>query len=371
MVNNPRDTPLRLMQVMAGGQQGGAEAFFVRLSTALADAGVESRAVIRANPERREALMEHGITVAELPFGGWFDFSTGRRLEREITAFAPDIVLSWMNRAARFVPRPAGIAGLKRPFVHVGRLGGYYALKYYRSCDHLIGNTQDIVDHIVRAGWPAARAHYLPNFADESTAPAVPRADLATPEGVPLFVALGRLHPNKGFDVLLEAMAMLPDAHLWLAGEGPLKAALAAQAARLGIVARVRFLGWRDDVAALMAAADALVCPSRHEPLGNVVIEAWARRLPVIASDAQGPAALIEDGRTGLLVPREDAGALAAAMAHLAAGRELAARLAHAGRDAYLAQFSKRAVVERYLAFFDRISAGDGSRAVTDSVAQG
>src|SRR3546814_2771750 len=66
---------------------------------------------------------------------------------------------------------------------------------------------------------------------------------------------------------------------LWLAGEGPRRRALMQQAARLGLGDRVRFLGWRDDVAALLRAADVFLCPSRHEPLGNVVIEAWAHGL--------------------------------------------------------------------------------------------
>lgn len=366
---------MRVMQVMAGAQHGGAEAFFVRLTVALAQAGVETRAVIRPFAHRREALTAGGVPVIELPFGSWLDFKTRPALTAEIDAFRPDIVLSWMNRGTHFVPRQERVNG-RGPFIHVGRLGGYYAMKYYRNCDHLIGNTRDIVDYIVRSGWPAGRAHYLPNFAEETSAPPVPRASLDTPDGVPLFLALGRLHENKGFDVLLDAIAMMPSAHLWLAGEGPLRGALTAQATRLGVTNRVHFLGWRQDVAALLASADALVCSSRHEPLGNVVIEAWSHTVPVVAADAQGPVQLIHDGVTGLLVPREDAGALAAALARVAADRRLAASLAHAGREAYLRQFSRQAVVEQYLAFFEhvlskRISNGSDSRTVTGSVAQG
>lgn len=366
---------MRVMQVMAGAQHGGAEAFFVRLTIALAKAGVETRAVIRPFAHRREALLEGGVPVTELPFGGWLDFKTTPRLASEIESFRPDIVLSWMNRGTHFVPKPVKEEG-RRPFLHVGRLGGYYSMKYYRNCDHLMGNTRDIVDYIIRSGWPAGRAHYLPNFAEETSAPPVPRASLQTPEGVPLFLALGRLHVNKGFDVLLDAMAKLPDAYLWLAGEGPLRRSLTARAERLGIAHRVRFLGWRNDGAGLMAAADALICASRHEPLGNVVIEAWVHSRPVIATDASGPAKLIESGRTGLLVPREDAGALAAAMARVAGDRTLAGTLAQAGREAYLQDFSKQAVVDRYLAFFDHILAtrntGDNSsRTVTGAAARG
>ena len=204
----------------------------------------------------------------------------------------------------------------------------------------------------MREGWPAERAHYLPNFVDAQPAPALPRAALATPESAPLILALGRLHPNKGFDVLLEALATLPDHWLWLAGDGPLREALGARAETLGMAERVRFLGWRDDVPALLAAADILVCPSRSEPLGNVIIEAWAHGVAVVASDAEGPRHLIEDGRNGLLVPKEDAPALAAAIR--AAGSPAA--LVEGGKASFAATYTEDAVVGRTLALLGRLA---------------
>ena len=350
---------MRVLQAMAGAPQGGAEAFFVRLATGLAEAGVESHAALRPHSERINALLAAGVGITELPFGGFGDRLFGRTrggLNRAIHSFKPDVVLSWMNRATRFLP-PA--SARVRPYVHVARLGGYYDLKYYKHCDWLVGNTKDIVDYLVDSGWPAERARYLPNFADETTSPAVPRASLNTPNGVPLFLALGRFHKNKGFDVLLDAMVRLPRAWLWLGGDGPLRGELEAQVARLGIGERVRLLGWREDSSTLMAAADVLVCPSRHEPLGNVVIEAWARGLPVIAARAQGPSALIDDSVTGLLVPTDDSHALAAAMTRLAADQGLAATLGASGRSAYREQFSKAAVVGRYVDFLREITANN------------
>jgi glycosyltransferase involved in cell wall biosynthesis len=169
-------------------------------------------------------------------------------------------------------------------------------------------------------------------------------------------LALGRLHENKGFDVLLAALARVPDLHLWLAGEGPLRGDLESQAAALGVAGRVRFLGWRDDVPALLAAADFLVSSSRHEPLGNVVIEAWAAERAVIATASAGPRELIRDGESGLLAPIEDAAALAAALARLAADPALRARLAAGGHAAYAAQFTESAVVRRYQDFFAAVT---------------
>lgn len=338
----------RVLQAMAGAEFGGAEAFFVRLALALHRAGVDEHIVIREHPRRAELLRAGGLPPAELPFGGLLDLRTRFGLRREISSFKPEIVLTWMNRATQFCPRGR--------FIHVGRLGGYYDLKYYRHCHHLIGNTQDIVDYVIRQGWPRERAHYLPNFVSEERASPVVRMTYYTPDNSPLLLALGRLHQNKGFDVLLKAMTMVPEAYLWIAGDGPLRPELEAMAAQLAVKPRVRFLGWRDDVAALFATADMFVCPSRHEPLGNVILEAWAQRLPVVAAEAAGPAALIQQDVNGVLVPVEEPNALAKGIKRVLHGRAFAERIADGGRKTFEANFTEAAVVARYKAFFDEVT---------------
>jgi glycosyltransferase involved in cell wall biosynthesis len=341
----------RLLQAMAGAQHGGAETFFVRLAGALQRAGEMQRVVIRRCPDRAQALRTAGVAVTELRFGGPFDIASRIAFRREIAEWWPDIVLTWMNRATAMCP--------PGDFVHVGRLGGYYDLKYYRHCDHLIGNTRAIVDYAVREGWPAERAHYLPNFVpDPRTLPTGPAP--GRPHA-PLALALGRLHPNKGFDLLLDALAMTDDIYLWIAGEGPLREELDRQARDLGLAERVRFLGWRDDVWVLMKVADLLVCASRHEPLGNVVIEAWAAGLPVVATASDGPAGLIDDGRSGLLVPLPGqpgggSEALATAIASVALDPSFRVRLAQGGREAYEAEFTEAAVIASYRDFFDELA---------------
>lgn len=343
---------MRLLQAMAGGRHGGAEAFFERLAMAFGRRGLAQRLLIRRDAARAERLRQAGLDAVELSFGGRLDLATRGRFAREIEAFAPDVVLTWMSRATHFCPCQRA----PRPFVHAARLGGYYQLKYYRRCDHLIGNTQDIVDYLVREGWPKERAHYLPNFVSAERLPPVPRASFGTPEGAPLLLGLGRLHANKAFDRLIEALAQVPGAWLWIAGEGPERGALTRRAAAAGVAERVRFVGWREDVPALFAACDLFVSASRREPLGNVVIEAWAQGKPVVATASQGPKALIVPGQNGLLVPVDDTPALARAIARLIADRELAARLAAGGREAYEAAYTEDAVVSRYLEFFRKVA---------------
>ena len=332
---------------MAGAHHGGAEAFFERLAIALGQAGLDQRVAIRRDPERAARLMAGGVTPLQLAFGGPLDLLTRWRLAAEIRRFRPDVVLSWMTRATRKTPRGR--------FVHAARLGGYYDLRHYRACDHLIGNTRGIADYVRASGWPAERTHYIPNFVAATPGRPVDRAALDTPADAPVILALGRLHANKAYDVLLRALAAVPGAVLWLAGAGPEEPALRRLAAELGVAGRARFLGWRDDTADLLAAADILACPSRHEPLGNVVIEGWAHGLPVVAAASDGPRELVRDGETGLLVPVEDAAALAAALASVIADGPLRARLTAAGRAAYEADFTEARVVARYLAFFAAI----------------
>ena len=185
---------MRVLQAMAGAPVGGAEAFFMRLACALSRSGLDQRVVIRRDAQRAAALAQAGVAPVELRFGGWLDFATGRALGREINSFRPDVVMTWMSRATRHCPR----ATARRRFVHAARLGGYYDLKYYRHCDHLVGNTRDIVDYAVRGGWPAERVHYLPNFVEAAPAPPVARASLDTPDDAPLLLALGPAAPEQG-----------------------------------------------------------------------------------------------------------------------------------------------------------------------------
>ena len=331
---------MRILQVMASGLHGGAEVFYEDLVQALARRGVAQACVIRPYGDRARLLAAAGCPVTMLTFGGPFDLVTPFKLAKVARAAQPDVVLGWMNRATRILP--------KGPWINVGRLGGYYDLKYYKRCRALICNTPDIAAYVVREGRAAADVHYIPNFCPVSPGDAVARASLDTPEGAKVLLILARLHEAKGIDVALRALVDIPDTYLWIAGEGPLEAELKRFAADLGVTARTRFLGWRDDRAALLRAADVCLVPSRHEPFGNVVVNAWAHGVPVVAAASQGPAFLITPGADGLTVPVDDAPALAAAVKSLLADPALAAGLVAGGHKRAAGEFSEDAVVNRY-----------------------
>jgi glycosyltransferase involved in cell wall biosynthesis len=332
---------LRVAQVMAGAPAGGAELFFERLTIALAGAGETVLPVIRRNADRAGRLAAAGLLPVQLGFGGPLDLVTGLRLRATLRRFAPRVVVAWMSRAARFAPGG--------DWVLAGRFGGYYDLKYFRRCDHLIGNTSGITDWIVRQGWPRERAHYLPNFSP-ALADAPPAA-FELPDGVRRVLALGRLHRNKAFDVLIRALPALPGVHVLIAGEGPERQSLSELARREGVADRLHLLGWRRDTGALLAACDLLVCPSRHEPLGNVVLEAWSARRPVVAAMADGPRELITAGQDGILVPPEEPRALAEAIAGLLDDPARRGALADAGRLRYESEFAEAPVLGRWRQF--------------------
>jgi len=341
---------MSVLHLLGTAGDGGAETYFVDLVTALHRAGVGEAAAIRGHAGREAALRAAGVPVKVLRFGGPIDILTKTAVAGYGRLNDARLMLAWMNRAARHTP--------KGPWARIGRLGGYYNLKYYAGFEELVANTEDIAEWIVGQGWPAGRVRCIPNFAAApppiagQDGAAADRAALDTPKDAPLLLAMGRLHENKAHDVSLQALAELPDAYLWIAGVGPLEAKLKAMAEALGVAARVRFLGWRTDASALYRAADVCVFPSRFEPLGNVVIQAWAHGLPVVAAASQGPAALIEDGRDGILIPIDDAAALASGVRRLLAEPKLAAAFKDRGLGRVAAEFSEAAVVAQWKTLF-------------------
>lgn len=188
-----------------------------------------------------------------------------------------------------------------------------------------------------------------------------PRPPLRDP---PTIAFAGRLVPEKGADVLLEAVAALattqPDLRTVVAGDGPQAAELRERARTLGVGDRVRFLGHvdRDTVERELARAWVQVVPGRWpEPLGNVTLEAMARGTAVIATAIGGPGEVVEDGRTGLLVEPGSVGSLTATLAELVTDRDRCERLGAAGRVLAQQRYTEAATVDRFEALYARLTA--------------
>lgn len=340
--------PIRIAQVLAGAPIGGAENFYTRLVCALSQQnGIEQCAFTRTNYTREQAFAAADVPTSIHRFGGKLNFLDHYQYRKALKNWHPDIVLTFMNRATTLTP--------KGDYQLVARLGHYYKLDNYRHCDYWIGISKGICHYMIDYGFPEERVIHIPNFVDEAPAEPIARDSFSTPSDNPLLFAAGRLHTNKGFDVLLKAIKNIPEATLWLAGEGPEEQNLRSLTEKLNISSRVRFLGWRTDINALMRTADLFVCPSRHEGLGSIVPEAWHNRCPIVATRSQGPGELIDHGRTGLLVDIDDVDALSTAIERVLTDEKLQNRLIQAQYDEYEQHYRSTLIVERYIKLFQTL----------------
>ena len=204
-----------------------------------------------------------------------------------------------------------------------------------------------IAAHAVAVGNGRDPAQFRPDPA----ARAAIRAALGVPEDTVVVVAVSRLVRHKGYPELLAAMRDVA-AELWVVGERLVSdhgEDMEPYFATAGLGGRLRRLGYRTDVPAILAAADIFALPSQFEGLPMSVIEAMLTGLPVVATDIRGPREQVVAGETGLLVPPADAAALAGALRILAGDAQLRARMGDAGRARAVALYSEAAVVYRTL----------------------
>ena len=160
----------------------------------------------------------------------------------------------------------------------------------------------------------------------------------------------------KGFDIIIPLLKNIPEEyHLVLAGEGDYRNGLEDIAKEHKLSERVHFLGWVDNISEVYTMADIFVIPSKHEPLGNVVLDGWAHKLPVIASRSEGPKVLIQDGQNGLLVDIDDSNGFLKAILKVINDEKLKNSIAESGHQKLTEEFSKASVVQKYIDFYRSI----------------
>jgi glycosyltransferase involved in cell wall biosynthesis len=206
----------------------------------------------------------------------------------------------------------------------------------YGFATRIVANCEAAKRRLRREGIRQGRISVIPNGIDISVFHPGPARD---PESQPYrVVTVARFRPEKGLDTFIDAARISlrsePDLEFALVGDGPLAGALEAQVRTAGLGARVRFLGLRDDVAAVLREHDVFVLPSRSEAFPNAVLEAMATALPTVATCVGGVPELIEHGKSGLLVAPDNPEELAAAIVNLAR------------RPLYARSLGERALVE-------------------------
>ena len=339
---------MRILHAIAGAPVGGAETIAQDEIVALHERGIRQAVLTRPYPAVLRRYAEAGVTA--IPF----DFSLldrllmrGSHLRAEAAALGADLVHAWMSRASSFVPS-------SMPCPVIGWFGDYYDLKYFRRADFYFCITPDISRYVVAKGARPHRVFTVNTFGTLPDSPRVDRAMLDTPPDAPVLLVLSRMHRVKGIDTMLHALARVPGAYLWLAGDGPAKTEYQALATRLGLDDRVRFLGWRDDRKGLLEACEVFVLPSRYEPFGTVIVEAWAMGKPLVATMAAGARQYVTDGATGLLCPIDDADALADCLRRVLGDAALRRTIAEGGHAAYLADFTRDIFIDRLCASYER-----------------
>jgi L-malate glycosyltransferase len=350
------------LHIIGSRQLGGAEKFFTRLLGALDEQGHHAVAIIRPKSPLRSVLNRE-IPRAFIPMRNGWDILSLLSVRRFVVREKPRIVQTYMGRATRLTRIPRRSAS-----IHVARLGGYYKLKgYYEHAHAWVGNTKGLCDYLIRHGMPSDRVFCIGNFVEEPKAIAAQeinslRRSLGLPDDAVILFTLGRFNYQKGYEDLLEAFSLLPNRiasrpiYLLFAGDGPLAASLRARSNRLHIQDRTIWLGWQDDPSPYYQMADIFVSSSRHETLGNVVLEAWAHRVPVIATNAPGPVELITDGENGVLASRRDPEDLARAIHQvISEGEQFRMYLAENAMKTLLTNHTREKILAGYLSMYDEL----------------
>lgn len=313
---------------------GGNEKWLATLSAGLIARGHQ---VVVSCPRGAvsEGLEKRGIPSVDIRPGGTLDlpgalrFARWLRRERAdallLTSWRPLAWAAWAGWRAR-VPRTVVRLGIVRPFPRGGR-----ARAFRRWISAMIVNSAEIRDVWLGSApdYPADRIHVMMNglHTRDHLRPELRdrlRAELAVAPGTLLIGGAGHLAPRKGFDLLLRAFARagLPDARVVIAGGGAYLAELQSLAAELGVADRVDFLGHREDGPDVIAGCDVFVLGSRNEGMANVMLEAMAAGVPVIATDVSGVRrALGQEPGTppaGWIIPGDDPAAMAGALGDVA-----------------------------------------------------
>jgi len=342
---------IRVVEVLATGSNGGAQEHLYSLATRMDTARYDVSVVALSPGSAVRKLQRAGIPVLVIDEAD--DAICVGALAAHLAEVRPDIVHAHMFRAETVATRAVlalAEIGHRRPYlvstVHSSRVRHETDKDVLRELtphmDRLIAVSRAIEQKIRDEGRDTVPVTLIYNGVDlerydhQEACCTLPE-EYGMEPGSQIVGVVARLEPEKGHPTLVEAwpkvLRAVPDSYLLIVGEGSRRDALEAQARELRIAHRVVFTGRRDDVPAVTAALDVAVLPSYREAQGLTILEAMALSRPVVASDVGGIPEMIEDGKTGLLVPPHDADALAAAIVRLLTNHPLADTLGRAGHD--------------------------------------
>jgi glycosyltransferase involved in cell wall biosynthesis len=371
---------MRALHVQKVKGIGGSERHLLTLLPMLVAHGIETRMCVLESGEGRrfvDELRATGVDVTAHPAGPDINPILVPTLAAEIRRYRPHVVhthlihadiVGQLAAASMRVPGVSSHHGTptfsrREPYRTVGRVAGRLAARSIAISEHVANFIREL-----RLAPPERirMIHYgvdTDQWAIGTSARAAARAALQLHERDVVVVIASRLVEGKGHDVLLDAFADAAAAgadHLTLlvAGDGPLRTTLEAQARRVCPPESVRFLGFVDDMQSILGAADLLVFPTMpelSEGFGLAALEAMACARPVIASAVGSLPEVVADGKTGILVPAGSVAALSAAISRLARDAALRTQLGHEGARRARQQFPLSAMVSRTVSVYDEV----------------
>lgn len=317
-----------------------------------------------------DVLESAGVPVTCLNARGFFSLpQVVFRLTRELRRLRPALVQTFLfhaNILGRIAARLAGIPVVVSG-IRVAERRNRWQGRVDRWTNRLVAAnvcvSQGVADFSAQnVGLPIGKLVVIPNSVDfQRFSSAIP-ADL-TPFGIPadsrVFISVGRLDRQKGLDTLIEAVGLmnpLPnDVHFLLVGDGPEANPLVAHVDRSGLSSRIHFAGRRNDVPQLLAASTALILPSRWEGMPNVVLEAMAAGLPVIATNVEGISELVQHGVTGLIVPVASPAELSQALTQILSSPSVLSSGGRKAQDIVQSVFRPQSVCDSYVGLYRRL----------------
>lgn len=349
---------MKILTVLRSLKSGGAERHALQLMRGLRERGHEA---FYAGPMAGwlgQQLRAEGFDGIDLPLVGIYDLLSTVRLALYARRIGADLIHGHLTRGAWY----AGLAAKLARLPNVATAHSDNAGKHFGRADRIIAVSQAVANFLERTGYEPARIRMVHHgIADLAAAlpanvRAATRRELGVADDEPCLLMAARIVSAKGHDTALAALARLRERRwtLLLAGDhhGDLGPQVQAQARELGLDGRVRFLGLREDVPALLAASDLLLAPSRREALSLTLLEASACSLPIVASQVGGIGEVVEEGGSGHLVPPDDPVALAAAIDDLLGDPARRAAFGARARQIFEGGFTEDAMFERTIAVY-------------------
>jgi len=368
---DPSTLALRVVHHIDTPNFAGTERSILELSLAQREQGHHVRIACPRDSALAARARKMELQVLAVPSESAFNAPAVRLFRRLLREGSAHVLHAHNGRSAlscalavRLARR--GVCVATQHFIHPAHVGrGGVAGRVFRGVHHAVNfNTQHLIAcagasreaMLQRGDAPPEKISIIPlgiSPLQATLAPDAVRAALNVDEKAPLVVCVARLEREKDVASLVAAMKIvsrqLRDAVCVVAGEGALRGDLETSIRVAELEGTVRLLGFHDDVASLMAAADVFVLPSLEEPFGLVLLEAMALGRPVVSTRAGGPIEIVADGQTGVLVPPQSPGELAGALLKLLSDKSLREGMGREGLRRYQESFTPTRMAKQTL----------------------